>query len=171
MAFPGKKLSLWRRIQRITQDQLAREIGITREQLSKIENCKAEPQAGTIRQMAEVFGVKAVELEDLLNNVIGEQGQPPRVLPNDASETRRLFHDFCHRGLMDSDQAEDAALHHFMQMKDSDRREAIDRFLRWRDDLPVNIQMSSGFVARANKAAMQKKKPHAGFNAKKNENQ
>jgi transcriptional regulator with XRE-family HTH domain len=47
-----------------TQEQLAREAGISQKALSKIENNEVEPRFSTIIRLAEALGVEPSELVD-----------------------------------------------------------------------------------------------------------
>ncbi len=60
----GRSVRTKRVAQFWTQEQLAREAGITQKALSKIENNEVEPRFSTILRLAKALGVEPSELVD-----------------------------------------------------------------------------------------------------------
>ena len=74
----GKNISKFRKVQEMTQDQLAERLHVTRQAVSNWENGKTQPDVETLEQLAECFGV-SVEMmiygksESQGNNIIVEK--------------------------------------------------------------------------------------------------
>lgn len=68
----GKKLKELRKIEGWTQEQVATKIGVTKQTYNHYENEKRTPSLGTIKKLAEVYGVD-------LDTVFGEQSVAKEV--------------------------------------------------------------------------------------------
>jgi putative transcriptional regulator len=55
----------------ITQDELAREVGVSRQTIHAIERGKAEPSVALALRLARVFEMKVDELFELLPDQVG----------------------------------------------------------------------------------------------------
>jgi XRE family transcriptional regulator, regulator of sulfur utilization len=62
VVYVGDKIKLLRDARALTQEELAKKVGITVTALSRIERNKAEPRATTRRKLAQALGVDPAEL-------------------------------------------------------------------------------------------------------------
>ena len=77
----GRKLRLW------TQDQLAEEAGISREQVSRYESNKTVPDTRTIRKIAEALGCSTGDLlEDFADKSLNQLHERNQDLSLDERE-------------------------------------------------------------------------------------
>jgi len=58
----GRNIKRYRKILGITQEEISKEAGISRQTLSKIENNKTEPNSNTLMEIAKVLDIKLEEL-------------------------------------------------------------------------------------------------------------
>jgi transcriptional regulator with XRE-family HTH domain len=62
VVYVGNKIKHLRDARALTQEELAKKVGITVTALSRIERNQAEPRATTRRKLAQVLGVDPAEL-------------------------------------------------------------------------------------------------------------
>jgi len=62
VVYVGDKIKHLRDARALTQEELAKKVGITVAALSRIERNRAEPRATTRRKLAKVLGVDPAEL-------------------------------------------------------------------------------------------------------------
>ena len=62
VVYVGNKIKHLRDARALTQEELAKKVGITVAALSRIERNQAEPRATTRRKLAQALGVDPVEL-------------------------------------------------------------------------------------------------------------
>ena len=62
VVYVGNKIKRLRDARALTQEELAKKVGITVTALSRIERNQAEPRATTRRKLAQVLGVDPAEL-------------------------------------------------------------------------------------------------------------
>jgi transcriptional regulator with XRE-family HTH domain len=62
VVYVGDKIKRLRDAHALTQEELAKKVGITVAALSRIERNQAEPRATTRRKLAQVLGVDPAEL-------------------------------------------------------------------------------------------------------------
>ena len=73
----GKKLSNYRKLSGMTQQQLGDRLNLSSQAISKWENDLAEPDLGTLRTLARIYRVTVDELLDISEaNPIGAKEQP-----------------------------------------------------------------------------------------------
>ncbi len=53
----GEKIKLIRKSKGISQEELATMLKVNRNYLSRVETGKSEPTAGTLKDIAEIFGI------------------------------------------------------------------------------------------------------------------
>ncbi len=70
------KIKVYRAIHDLTQEQLAKKLGVTRQTIIAIEKDKYNPSLDLAFKMARIFGVK---IEDIF--VYEEQSQDPPIKP------------------------------------------------------------------------------------------
>ena len=58
----GTEIKKIREINKVSQDEMAKKIGINRNQLSRIETNKSEPSASTIKSLCEIYNIDVEEL-------------------------------------------------------------------------------------------------------------
>ncbi|MGM0397304.1 MAG: helix-turn-helix domain-containing protein [Bacillota bacterium] len=71
----GKRISEFRKRKELTQDQLAEEMGVSSQAVSKWENEMSCPDIGLLPELADFFGVTLGEL------MRGEQEKAAQVIP------------------------------------------------------------------------------------------
>ena len=78
MKFDNRVFSFWREQKRITQEEVGRAVGASKQTVSKWEAGTVVPRAAKIRAIAKLFGISVYDISDL----------PPE--PDVISRTTRL---------------------------------------------------------------------------------
>ena len=116
----GQTIYLWRKAQLLTQADLARATGISRPNLSAIEQGRRDVAVSTVRRLADAFGIKPGVLVD---------GTPPRSEGNGLTrtETNRIAESVCGKKLnmTEKEQRLAAALRVVLPLAKTDEREAF----------------------------------------------
>ena len=89
----GSRISAWRKKKKLTQDQLAEQLGVTAQAVSKWENDQSCPDITTLPKLAEIFGCSTDELlgietpqkvheAEVINNLVREESDGLHISQN-----------------------------------------------------------------------------------------
>ena len=79
--YTGKKIAELRKEKKITQEQLAEKIGVKKQNISRYESGRVEPNIRTAKKLADALGVS---LEDMEAGVSSFSASAPALSPDEA---------------------------------------------------------------------------------------
>lgn len=91
----GVNISFYRKKRKLTQEQLAKKLGVSDVSVSLWESGQREPRMGRIQQIAEVLGVKTDEIifGENYTRVIGDVSDEKRRHEHITKEIKSVFYD------------------------------------------------------------------------------
>ena len=87
----GEKITHLRIVSGISQDELAKQLGVSRQSLSKWENDETQPQLDNIKQLCELFKISADELID--DKIVIHRGKKLKMSIGEDIKVKKIIYE------------------------------------------------------------------------------